>query len=127
MSKKLILTADSYDVLRDPKDASKGTEKTLARGDSFVPYSDDEAERLVSSGAAVDPDKQREDELAELDRRRAVLEAERDRIEGDLSSLTPPEDLKGKQLDEALAAAGLSAEGSADEKRARLAAHQSGA
>lgn len=39
----------------------------------------------------------------------------------------PASDLKGKELDEALEAAGLSKAGTADEKRGRLAQHQADA
>ena len=38
----------------------------------------------------------------------------------------PADELKGKELDAALDAAGLPKSGSADEKRARLAEHQAG-
>ncbi len=43
---------------------------------------------------------------------------------GQLATETPAEDLKGKALDDALDAVGLTKSGTADEKRARLAEHQ---
>lgn len=50
----------------------------------------------------------------------AELSADTERILSEDEAL----ELKGKALDEALDVAGLSKEGSADEKRARLAAHE---
>lgn len=44
-------------------------------------------------------------------------------VEADGSPQTPVSELRGKALDEALTAAGLTVTGTADEKRAALAAH----
>lgn len=47
-------------------------------------------------------------------------------LDGRALHAKPPVDLRGKQLDEALKAAGLPTSGTAEEKRDRLADHESG-
>lgn len=107
-------------------DPQRGETVRRSNGDIFEASSQEEYDRLIASDAAVDPEVAAEQTRQDLQNRRAELEAEQERIAAELGSLTPAEDLKGKALDEALTSAGLSTDGSADEKRARLADHQSG-
>lgn len=131
MAGKLKLIADSYDLpLEDEPQGNRPLRtKALSKGDTFTPRSDEDYERLIESGAAVDPKKENERKRQQLEDRRQELEAERARIDAELQSQTQPQSegqsraaaLKGKALNDALKEHNLPAEGSDDEKRARLA------
>lgn len=103
------------------------------RGDTFEAQSQAEYDRLISIGAAIDPDKAKASEAERLRARLTELDAERAQTEAQLSATTiaapalDPDDLKGAELDAALDARGLSTDGKVDEKRARLAESLSGA
>lgn len=105
-------------------DPLKGATKRINKGDIFEALDQEQYDRLIEAGAAQDPEKAAEQERKDLEVRRSALEAEQARIDAQLAQTTPADDLKGKALDEALSAAGLPTDGPADEKRARLAAHQ---
>jgi hypothetical protein len=126
----LKLTATVYDQpdKDDPNDLTKVT--TRREGDVFQATSRAEYDRLIEIGAALDPnayaDQERERLQAELDRiqaQKAVLDEQAAALEADASTPDDPSELKGKALDDALDANGLSKDGTADEKRARLAEH----
>lgn len=132
--KNLQLTVGIYDQPQLDKDGNfdplKGELTRRRKGEVFEAQSDAEYDRLLSFGAAIDPDKAAEAEVASLRARLEELEAERASTEAqiaaneakaseDAASLDP-EELKGKDLDNALTERGLSKEGTAEEKRARL-------
>lgn len=128
---KLQLTVGFYDQPQLDKDGNfdrdKGTLTRRNRGQIFEAQSQAEYDRLLGAGAAVDPDKANEEEAARLRARLEELESEKAATAAQLAATeqaTPdldPNDLKGKELDKALADHGLSTEGNVDEKRARLA------
>ena len=131
MAKNLQLTVGLYDQPQLDKDGNfdplKGQTVRRTQGEVFEAQSPQEYDRLVSIGAAIDPDKAKASEVEKLRARLAELESERQATEVALQAteqVAPqlnPEDLKGKELDDALEARGLSTEGKAEEKRARLA------
>lgn len=108
-------------------DPLRGETVRRTSGEIFEASSQEEYDRLIAADAAADPEVQAEQDRQDLEARRVALEAERDRIDAQLALATPADDLKGKALDEALTAAGLSTDGTADEKRARLAEQQASA
>lgn len=120
---KLRLIADSYDQLRKDEPGARVDQRR--KGDLFEPRDQAEYDRLTSLGVAEDPEQAQQRAREELDRRREQLEAEKDRLEAELAQVddSDPGQLKGKQLDAALEDRGLSTEGTAGEKRQRLAAH----
>lgn len=132
MAKQLLkLLAAQYDQPVLDKDGGwnplTGATVRRSRGETFEANSQEEYDRLTADSgvpgddpAALDPDEANKREKADLERRRAALEAERDAIDAQLAAAVPSSDLKGDALDSALASHGLSTEGKADEKRARL-------
>lgn len=121
MGKTLRLLVDSYDQrVSSDRDADLLPRR---KGDLFEARNQAEYDRLTALGVAEDPDQVQEEAREELERRREALEAERARIDEELGrvSASDPSQLKGKELDAALEARGLSTDGKADEKRARLA------
>ena len=131
MAKKLQLTVGLYDQPNLDADGNfdplKGTTTRRVQGDVFEAQSPQEYDRLISIGAAVDPDKANAAEAEKLRARLAELETERQQTEVKLQAteqVAPqlnPDDLKGKELDDALEARGLATDGKVEEKRARLA------
>lgn len=117
----LKLQVDSYD---QPSKDEDGDPTPRTRGEVFDANDKREYDRLIEIGAANDPAKAVEQERAEIEERLRALEAQRadlnDRITREQSAAVDPSDLKGKELDAALESRGLSTDGSADEKRARL-------
>lgn len=122
-----ITTVGSFGYLRNRKAIEDGAMKGLTVPPlvDYLPEGSqveldpdsDHTKKLVASGAIEIPG-------ASAERRKAELQAELDRLNAERDALNArlaPADLKGKALDDALEAAGLSTEGSADEKRARLA------
>jgi hypothetical protein len=81
---KLLAHVFNQRVNDDPK-----SDETVQRvkGDVFDARDQGEYDRLVSSGAAVDPDKEHELRKAELERRQAQLEAERAQIDAQLKDV----------------------------------------
>jgi hypothetical protein len=75
------------------------------------------------SGAIELPGESSERRKSELEQELERLKAREEQLKGELGSGDPSQ-LKGEALDQALRDAGLSTEGKADEKRARLAAAQ---
>jgi predicted nucleic acid-binding Zn-ribbon protein len=134
--KKLQLTVGRYDQPQLDKDGNfdrdKGLTTTRANGDVFKAQSQEEYDRLTSLGAAIDPDKANASEAEKLRARLSELETERQQAEAKLAateSAAPAldaSDLKGKELDDALDARGLSTEGKVEDKRARLSEALSG-
>src|SRR4051812_42850964 len=132
MAKKLKLTVGHYDQPKLDKDGNfdpqKGVTTRRTLGQTFEAQSDEEYDRLLSIGAAVDPDKAAEEEATRLRNRLTELEEERRTTEAQLaaqeqeasSNVPDVSELKGKELDNALTEHGLSKEGSVEEKRARL-------
>lgn len=127
---KLQLTVGHYDQPQLDADGNfdplRGSTERFVQGDTFEAQSQAEYDRLISIGAAVDPDKAKASEAERLRARLAELETERQQTEAQLSATTTaapaldPNDLKGTDLDSALEARGLSTDGKVDEKRARL-------
>ena len=136
MAKKLQLTVGRYDQPQLDKDGNfdrdKGRLVTHTLGDVFEAQSQEEYDRLVANGAAVDPDKAKASEAERLRARLQELEAERQQTEVKLQATSQaapaldPSELKGKELDDALDARGLSTDGKVEEKRARLSESLSG-
>jgi hypothetical protein len=127
MALTLRLTASIYDQAQSD-DVNPAT-KRYVRGDVFEARNQDEYDRLVNAGAAVDPDKELADESAKLEARQAQLQQELASLESRRIALASapapaPSELTGADLDAALDDAGL-LEGnkskSADEKRQILA------
>jgi hypothetical protein len=104
-----------------------------AEGEVFEANSQEEYDRLIDIGAALDPDEAQKQEKAQLDERLAALDAEKAQLDDRRKAIQAeaaaasadddPANLKGKALEDALDAHGLSKDGTADEKRARLADH----
>lgn len=119
MAKTLKLLVASYD---QPQSRERDTDYTpRRRGEVFDAIDQAEYDRLTSIGAALDPDEAQKQEYARLEAERTRLEAQRADIDAQLAAKSDPSELKGKELDDALSSRGLSTEGKADEKRARLA------
>lgn len=126
MAKKLQLTVGHYDQpqLKDGEfDREKGLTVRRSQGDVFEAQSQDEYDRLIGLGAAVDPDKAKASEAEKLRARLSELDAERRQTEAQLQATEQlnPAELSGKDLDAALSARGLSTDGKVEDKRARLA------
>lgn len=119
----LKLLASVFDQAQD--DSRDPDLKRYVQGDVFEARDQAEYDRLIAADAAVDPEREQELKRQDLERRRAALEAERAQLDAQLSDLPSddPANLKGQALDKALDDAGLSKDGTADEKRARLAEH----
>lgn len=123
----LKLTANVYFQAQsdDPNPLVPPKLVQFTRGDVFEARSQEEYDRLIAAEAAVDPEREQERQAQELRDRRDRLEAEKAQLDAQLDALPSddPSRLKGQALDRALDEAGLSKDGSADEKRARLADH----
>lgn len=126
----LRLLVDSYDQpVSDDRRLTPGgillPPETVPRtkGELFEPRDQAEYDRLTELGAAEDPEQAEQRARQELERRRQEIEVERERLDAELSRLDDqdPAQLKGKALDAALEDRGLSTDGSAAEKRQRLA------
>lgn len=125
MAKKLRLLADYYSQPQKDDRPERRSLVDRSKGEIFEPVDQAEYDRLVEIGAAEDPDEVRRRAREDAERRLEELKAEQDRIEQEIkgaSAARAPEKLSGKKLDEALAERGLSAEGTVEEKRERLAA-----
>lgn len=84
--KTLRLTAHSYDQPEKDEPGAKLT--ALKHGDVFKALSDGEYKRLTEAGVAEDPDVEQEREHAQLEQRKADLQAERQRIDEQLKATT---------------------------------------
>lgn len=125
---KLVLTVDSYDQIGPDDDVRGGIRDltTYTRGDTFEARSDQEYDRLIEIGAAVDPTKENERQREEAEQRIAALEAERERIEADLEAANAdadPSSLTKPELVSRLEAEGLDTDGTKAELAARYQAH----
>jgi hypothetical protein len=126
MPSKLRLLADSYDQPQKGHTTNAPNLKPIQKGELFDPVDQAEYDRLVESGAAMDPKREQEQRAEEIERRQAQLEAERDALNEELKGLKSgpikPERLSAAKLDEELTSRDLSTEGSKEEKQQRLAA-----
>lgn len=133
MGQRLKLTVDSYD-----QPVKEGDPIRRSRGDLFEANDAAEAKRLIEIGAALDPDEAAKQEAARIEAERAQLQSQIDALEAQSDALDSPQgepaapgqlaelpedldELKGKDLDDALEGRGLSKAGTVDEKRQRLA------
>jgi hypothetical protein len=86
----LKLLADSFEQRLPDKDGRITSDSELrpySKGDMFEANSQEEYDRLIESGAAVDPEKEQQRQTAELQARREALEAEQARIDAQLADL----------------------------------------
>lgn len=122
MAKQLRLTVDLYDQPRKWGQDRDGATIRRMKGEVFEPVSSEEYDRLIEIGAAEDPAEVQKRAEEELERRRDELAAQRDALDAEIGAVakSKPESLKGKALDDELVRRGLSTDGTAEEKRARL-------
>lgn len=140
-TKKYRTNVDAFAIMRNREAVENGlmegriippVTRDLPRGSLVDLDPEDEHTRtLLELGSIEDPHAAVERQQAELEARQAQLDAERQRLDAEHERArrdhAPVEDLKGDELDHALAERGLSTEGKVEEKRERLREHRAAA
>lgn len=121
--KQLRLLADSYDQRQPDSDGEfneKGRLVPISKDELFMPVSDEEYDRLVESGAAIDPGEQAKREREAAEARIAQIKAEQAELEDRLAEASAGE-LEDQTVDELKAkASDLGIEGVSSMKKAEL-------
>ena len=119
-----VLKADRFDHRTgDPLERKTWRFKTYRKGDVLPELDPADEERLLRAGAIETKGESEKARLAELDAERERIEAQITTLEGQKAEVSAgdPSNLKGAELNAALEARGLSTEGKLADKQTRLA------